>query len=92
MQIERMFGSAAVSFDFSVIEFNGIDFDEKWVELKLVYVFLFALSSGSWLNIDSFDKVFTRKRGKKNVREYSMIVRKACEGQVAEREGGSELY
>jgi hypothetical protein len=42
--------------------------------------------------IDSFDKVFTRKRGKKNVREYSMIVRKACEGQVAEREGGSELY
>jgi hypothetical protein len=24
MQIERMFGSAAVSFDFSVIEFNGI--------------------------------------------------------------------
>jgi hypothetical protein len=43
VQIECMFGSAAVSLDFSVIEFNGIDFDEKWVEIKLVYVFLFAL-------------------------------------------------
>jgi hypothetical protein len=29
VQIECMFGSAAVSLDFSVIEFNGIDFDEK---------------------------------------------------------------
>jgi SHS2 domain-containing protein len=35
---------------------------------------------------DSFGRVFTRRRGKKNVGEYSIAMSKVCEGQMTERE------
>jgi hypothetical protein len=35
---------------------------------------------------DSFGRVFTRRRGKKNVGEYSIAMSMVCEGQMTERD------